>query len=157
MTTVYEEKTSEGIVKLKLSESLVDSPVYEYFETQKAEFIKYLLSINEMFAKDHTTYQDQTSILWAEIDNKPIGSICFSKVDVSKRLMALNFIDAETDSVRKIMYQYFERMSKELDCVEISHRVSLKDHRSIEQLEQLGFNMEFYLLFKRVGTNGKTE
>jgi len=157
MTAVYEEETNEGVVKLMISELLDNSPVHEYFETQKAEFIKYLLSIKEMFAKDHTTYQDETSILWAEIDNKPVGSICFSKVDVNKRLMALNFIDAETNNVRKIMYQYFERMSKELNCVEISHRVSLKDHRSIEQLEQLGFNMEFYLLFKRVGTNGKTE
>jgi hypothetical protein len=157
MTVVYEEKTAEGVVKLMISESLDNSPAYEYFEKQKAEFVEYLLSIKEMFARDHTTYQDETSILWAEIDNRPVGSICFSKLDVGKRLMALNFIDAETDSVRKIMYQYFERMSKELNCVEISHRVSLKDHKSMEQLEHLGFNMEFYLLFKRVGANGKTE
>jgi|APGre2960657423_1045063.scaffolds.fasta_scaffold17943_2 hypothetical protein len=156
MTVVYEEQTVQGVVKLKVSELLTASPVYEYFEKQKAEFVEYLLSIKEMFARDHTTYQDEISILWAEIDNKPVGSICFSKVDVSKRLMSLNFIDAETDSVRKIMYQYFERMSKELNCVEISHRVSLKDHKSMEQLEQLGFTMEFYLLFKRVGANGKT-
>ena len=156
MTTVYEESTSEGVVKLKISESLTDSPIYEYFEKQKTEFVEYLISIKEMFARDHTTYQDETSILWAEIDNRPVGSICFSKIDVSKRLMALNFIDAETDSIRKIMYQYFERMSKELNCVEISHRISLKDHKSMQQLEQLGFNMEFYLLFKRVEANGKT-
>jgi hypothetical protein len=156
MTVVHEENTTEGVIKLKISESLIDSPVYEYFENQKNEFIKYLLSIKEMFAEDHTTYQDETSILWAEIDNKPVGSICFSKVDVGKRLMALNFIDADSDVIRKVMYQYFEYMSKELNCVEISHRVSLKDSKSIEQLEQLGFNMEFYLLFKRVGVNGKT-
>jgi hypothetical protein len=157
MTAVYEEETSEGVVKLMISESLDSSPVYEYFETQKSGFVEYLLSIKEMFARDHTTYQDETSILWAEIDNRPVGSICFSKVDVSKRLMALNFIDAESDSIRKIMYQYFERMSRELNCVEISHRVSLKDQKSMRQLEHLGFNMEFYLLFKRVGANGKTE
>ena len=156
MTVVHEENTTEGVIKLKISESLTDSPVYAYFENQKNEFITYLLSIKEMFAKDHTTYQSETSILWAEIDNTPVGSICFSKVDVSKRLMALNFIDADSDVIRKVMYQYFERMSKELNCVEISHRVSLKDSKSIEQLEQLGFNMEFYLLFKRVGVDGKT-
>lgn len=156
MTVVHEENTADGVIKLKISESLIDSPIYDYFENQKNEFIEYLSSIKEMFAKDHTTYQDETSILWAEIDNKPVGSICFSKVDVGKRLMALNFIDADTDIIRKVMYQYFEHMSKELNCVEISHRVSLKDARSIKQLEQLGFNMEFYLLFKRVGTNGKT-
>jgi len=156
MTVVHEENTADGVIKLKISESLIDSPIYDYFENQKNAFIEYLSSIKEMFAKDHTTYQDETSILWAEIDNKPVGSICFSKVDVGKRLMALNFIDADTDIIRKVMYQYFERMSKELNCVEISHRVSLKDARSIKQLEQIGFNMEFYLLFKRVGGNGKT-
>ena len=52
----------------------------DYFENQKNAFIEYLSSIKEMFAKDHTTYQDETSILWAEIDNKPVGTICFSKV-----------------------------------------------------------------------------
>lgn len=156
MTIVHEEKTAEGIIKLYISESLIDSPVYEYFENKKNEFITYLLSIKEIFAKDHATYQDETSLLWAEIDSRPVGSICFSKVDIGKRLMSLNFIDAESDIIRKIMYRYFEQMSKELNCVEISHRVSLKDSKSIDNLKQLGFNMEFYLLFKRVGANGKT-
>lgn len=155
MTLVHEELTDEGVIKLRISEFLIDSPIYEYFENQRNEFVEYLLSIKEIFARDHTKYRDGSSVLWAEINDLPVGLICFNKQDVGKRLMALEFIHADSDNICKIMYQHFESLSKELNCVEIAFRVSLKDLKSIKQLEQLGFNMEFYLLFKKVRSGGK--
>lgn len=141
------------MIKIFHSNSLVNSPVYDFFKKGSLEKSNYYVSIGHgrNLADSLQDFEERTSgIAWAELDNKYVGFICYNLKDVEKKVILINLLMAENETISDSLYKYFENLALDLGCIYINETVTIKDEQRIKNLESLGFKKEFYLMYKRV-------
>ncbi len=141
------------MIKIFHSNNLVDSPVYDYFKNGTVEKSNYYVTIGygKHVADALQDVDEVTSgIVWAEIDNRYVGFICYSLKDVDKKVILINLALSEDNTISKLLNDYFENLALELGCVYINETVTIKDETRINELESYGFKKEFCLMYKRV-------
>jgi len=141
------------MIEIKHSNTLLDSPVYKYYTQGITEKIEYYVSIghSQQLSESLQAHEEDISgIIWAEIDSIPKGFISYSLREVDKHVMIINLMQADSEEVFKKIYDYFEDFSRELDCIYINETVTMKDVNRVNELESVGFNKEFFIMFKKV-------
>ena len=141
------------MIKLSHSNTLIDSPVYDYFKQGSIEKSNYYISIghSESLSNALQDFEENVSgIVWAELDGRYAGFICYSLKDVDKKVIMINLAMAESEEILKEIYNYFENFALNLGCVYINETATIKDEKRIKELEELGFKKEFCLMYKKV-------
>ena len=141
------------MIEIKHSKQLVGSPIYDYYQNLLQQKINFYLGLGHSRqlseAMQHHE-EDQSGIIWAEHNSKPCGFISYSRQKVIKQVMILSLMQADNEEVFTKMYEFFEDFSKSLGCIYIHETVTMKDTTRIDELENIGFNKEFYIMFKNV-------
>lgn len=141
------------MIKLFHSNNLINSSVYDFFKKGSLEKSDYYVSIGygKSLADSFQNFDHLTSgIVWAELDDRHVGFICYSLKDVEKKVILINLVMAENEMISNSLYEYFEKLALDLGCIYINEIVAIKDEQRIKNLEAIGFKKEFYLMYKRV-------
>ena len=141
------------MIKIFHSNTLINSPVYDYFKQGSLEKSNYYVSIGHSQSLSDALQDFEESIsgiVWGELSGQYVGFICYSLKDVDKKVILINLAMAENKEVSKEIYVYFENLALELGCVYINETVTIKDETRIKKLEEVGFKKEFCLMYKKV-------
>jgi len=110
------------------SDFLAFSPAYTFFIREIADLI------DSKNGNPFTSWEDNnTEIIWAELDKKIIGILCYNKeyVDSPWPFLAINLTATHKDfrqrGIHTIMNKYFENRAVELGCLGIRATVNVNN------------------------------
>ena len=98
-------------------------------------------------------FTNDSSMIWAEVDNVPVGGICFVKWGYSKtHWIALSFTDPawRGEGINYHCHMELEQLTRERGFLYIASLVSVNNLPRIKSCERVGLQKEFYRMSKRI-------
>jgi hypothetical protein len=141
------------MIEIIRSESLKESPGYQFYKN--ALNIKYKNYLKLGYSDQLTSAlldfdEDISGLVYAEIDNKIKGCLCYSKEFIEKKVMTVYLTWSCNQEVDNLIYCKFENYSQSIGCFIINEIVPVKDQLRLDELESKGFFKEFYLMYKKI-------
>jgi GNAT superfamily N-acetyltransferase len=138
-----------SILVIKHSESLAFSPAYTFFIRQVADLI------DNNHGMPYTLWNDDDcEIVWAEIEGKIVGMICYENTYVNDPIPFLAIqLTAVHDEYRQrgihtVLNTYFEKRAKELNCVAIRATVHVTNTVRLESTKKDKLNPLLTVMYK---------
>lgn len=146
--TEVDKKDSRLVIKH--SESLAFSPAYTFFIRQVADLI------DNNHGMPYTLWNDDCEIIWAEIEGKIVGMICYENTYVNDLIPFLAIqLTAVHDEYRQrgihtVLNTYFEKRAKDLNCVAIRATVHVNNTVRLESTKKDKLNPLLTVMYKRL-------
>jgi len=148
ITTLSIEKDKMGNeITIKKCDSLAHSPIYTAFLRNFAEII------DKGFAYPATSWKDdECEAVYAELNEKIIGHIVYSKLDGSTLFIELSSVDPQyrKNGIYTILHKHFENIAKEYGCDAISSFVHKTNNIRLESIKKFDLLPEYHFMAKKL-------
>lgn len=141
MITIYKE------------DSLKQSRAYGYYKSAVKDRLRYFVETDNGFQGNtllSSLDEDSVGIIWAEDDGKILSCVTFNLIKIGKKIFTVDFFQAIDDEIYQQINEYVENFARSLNCYFIEEMVTVKDEQRVDYLENIGYQKEFTLLFKKV-------
>lgn len=141
------------MIIIKKSPLLKNSIPYQYYTSAKQKKLKYFVSIDNGFQGNAllaSLDEDNSGVVWAEDDGKVVACVSYHLQKIGKKIFTINFFHADTVEIYTRVNAYVEELAGQHNCYFIEELVTAKDNKRINDLETIGYQKEFTLMFKKV-------
>ena len=150
-TIGIEEDKKGSTLTINHSDTVAFTPAYAFFIKQVSSLIE------NNNALPYTYWNDKDcGIIWAEIDHKIVGMICYDKTWALKSMPHLSIVLTAVDEdyrqrgIHQIMNKYYELQARNLNCMAIRATVNLKNHVRLKSAEKDKLSPLMYIMVKRI-------
>jgi hypothetical protein len=141
------------MIEIYNSNSLKGSEPYNYYKEAIKTKLKYFVSIDNGFQGNSllaSLDEDSAGIIWAKDGDKIVACVSYHLLKTGKKIFTINFFHAESEDIYNQVNDYVEKFASDLDCYFIEEVITAKDTGRLNELEKIGYQIEFTLMFKKV-------
>jgi GNAT superfamily N-acetyltransferase len=115
-------------------------------------FLKvYAETIDEGFSNSVPFHNDNSRMVWAELNGIVVGGICYEyKQSLNMGWIVLSFTDPQYRGrgINKILHEYMENDIKKLGGYRVCSYVSINNEKRLKAAEKVGLKPQFYRMQK---------